>query len=238
MSGNRVYVYSSGMVLSCLDAETGKVIWKKDILHDFSGKNIGWESAMSPVVDERRVYVAGGGPGQAMLAFDKTTGAVAWKTGDDQMTHATPVIADILGVRQIVFMMQSGLQALDPESGKALWSFPFTYRTATGCSPVVCGDIIFCSAGYDVGGAACQLARTGTSFEAKEFWRIKGNAGVADLWSTPVCKDGYLYGMITFKKFGNGPLKCVGSQNRRGEMGAARVWSRQRRFGRVMSSLR
>jgi outer membrane protein assembly factor BamB len=209
VSGNRVYVYSSQMVLSCLDTETGKVVWQKDILHDFSGKNIGWESAMSPVVDERRVYVAGGGPGQAMLAFDKATGAVVWKTGDDQMTHATPVIADILGVRQIVYMMQSGLQALDPESGKALWSFPFTYRTATGCSPVVCGDIVFCSAGYDVGGAACQLTRTGTTFEAKELWRIKGNAGVADLWSTPVCKDGYLYGMITFKKFANGPLKCV-----------------------------
>lgn len=209
VSGNRVYVYSSRMVLSCLDAETGKMIWKKDILQDFSGKNIGWESAMSPVVDARHVYIAGGGPGQAMLAFDKATGAVAWKTGDDQMTHATPVIADILGVRQIVFMMQSGLQALDPESGKALWSFPFTYRTATGCSPVVCGDIVFCSAGYDVGGAACQLTRTGTAFEAKELWRIKGNAGVADLWSTPVCKDGYLYGMITFKKFGTGPLKCV-----------------------------
>jgi outer membrane protein assembly factor BamB len=32
---------------------------------------------------------------------------------------------------------------------------------------------------------------------------------VADLWSTPVCKDGYLYGMISFKKFGSGPLKCV-----------------------------
>lgn len=212
VSGNRVYVYSSRMVLSCLDAETGKVVWQKDILHDFSGKNIGWESAMSPVVDERHVYVAGGGPGQAMLAFDKATGAVAWKTGDDQMTHATPVIADILGVRQIVFMMQSGLQALEPETGNVLWSFPFTYRTATGCSPVVCGDIVFCSAGYDVGGAACQLTRTGTTFEAKELWRIKGNASVADLWSTPVCKDGYLYGMITFKKFGNGPLKCVDLQ--------------------------
>jgi outer membrane protein assembly factor BamB len=208
-SANRVYVYSAQMLLSCLDAETGKLLWKKDILHDFAGKNIGWESAMSPVVDEARVYVAGGGPGQAMLAFDKVTGALAWKRGDDQMTHATPVMANILGARQIIFMMQSGLTALEPETGKLLWSFPFTYRTATGCSPVVCDDIVFCSAGYDVGGAACQLTRSGTGFEAKELWRIKGNAGVADLWSTPVYQDGFLYGMISFKKFANGPLKCV-----------------------------
>jgi outer membrane protein assembly factor BamB len=208
-SGNRVYVYSAQMLLSCLEANTGKLVWKKDILHDFSGKNIGWESAMSPVVDGERVYVAGGGPGQAMLAFNKMTGALIWKTGDEQMTHATPVAATIQGVHQVIFLMQSGLIGVDAEGGKELWRFPFRYLTATGCSPVVSGDIVFCTAGYDVGGAACQVSGHGSNFEAKELWRIKGNAAVASLWSTPVCKDGYLYGMISYKKFANGPLKCV-----------------------------
>jgi outer membrane protein assembly factor BamB len=209
VSGNRVYVYSAQMRLSCLNADDGKVVWKKDILHDFDGKNIGWESAMSPVVDGERVFVAGGGPGQAMLAFDKTTGAVIWKTGDEQMTHATPIVATIQGVRQVIFLMQSGLVALDAQTGKSLWKFAFTYRTATGCSPVVGGDIVFCTAGYDVGGAACQISRQGADFEVKELWRTKGNASAASLWSTPVCKDGYLYGMISFKKFATGPLKCI-----------------------------
>ena len=208
-SEGRVYVYSAQMTLSCLDAENGKVLWKKDIIKDFGGKNIGWKSALSPVIDGRLVYVAGGGPGQAMLAFDKSTGAVAWKTGEEQMTHATPVVADIGGVRQVIFLMQSGLVALEAGTGKQLWSFPFTYRTATGCSPVVSGDIVFCTAGYDVGGAACQVSRNGDKFEAKELWREKGNSTAASLWSTPVCKDGFLYGMISFKKFGTGPLKCV-----------------------------
>ncbi len=209
VSGNRVYVYSAQMMLSCLDAATGKPIWKKDILQEFGGKNIGWESAMSPVIDGNLVYLAGGGAGQSMLAFDKATGALVWKTGDEQMTHATPVVATIQGVRQVIFLMQSGLVSVEAASGKPLWSFPFTYRTATGCSPVVSGDVVFCTAGYEVGGAACQITRNGTSLEAKELWRIKGNPAVASLWSTPVCQDGYLYGMISFKKFGTGPLKCV-----------------------------
>lgn len=209
VSGNRVYVYSAQMVLSCLDANTGAPVWKRDIIADFGGKNIGWQSAMSPVLDGQHVYVAGGGSGQSMLALDKDTGAVVWKTGEEQMTHATPVVATIHDVRQVIFLMQSGLVALDAGSGKPLWKFPFTYRTATGCSPVVSGDIIFCTAGYDVGGAACQVSRHGDEFDAKELWRIKGNATVASLWSTPVCKDGYLYGMISFKKFATGPLKCV-----------------------------
>ena len=209
VSGNRVYVYSAQLMLSCLDAQTGKLVWKKDIVQDFGGKNIGWESAMSPVIDGKLVYVAGGGSGQGMMAFEKETGAVAWKSGDEQMTHATPVVATIHDVRQVIFLMQSGLVSVEAASGKPLWRFPFTYRTATGCSPVVSGDIVFCTAGYEVGGAACQVGRDGDSFEAKELWRTKGNAAVASLWSTPVCKDGYLYGMISFKKFAKGPLKCV-----------------------------
>jgi outer membrane protein assembly factor BamB len=209
VSGNKVYVYSANMVLSCLDARTGKVLWKKDIPQEFGGKNIGWESAMSPVIEGNLVLIAGGGTGQSMLAFDKATGAVAWKAGNELMTHATPVVANIEGVRQVIFFMQSGLVSLESGTGKPLWHFAFPYHVATGCSPVVSGNVVFCSAGYDVGGAACQISRTGDSFEAKELWRIKGNAAVASLWSTPVCKDGYLYGMISFKKFATGPLKCV-----------------------------
>jgi outer membrane protein assembly factor BamB len=205
----RVYVYSAQIVLSCLEAATGKLVWKKDIIKEFGGSNIGWESAMSPVVDGDLVYVAGGGAGQAMLAFNRATGVVAWKTGAESMTHATPVVATIHDVRQVIFLMQSGLVSLEAATGKPLWRFPFPYRTATGCSPVVAGDVVFCTAGYETGGATCQIVRNGAGFEAKELWRVKGDAKLASLWSTPVCKDGYLYGMISFKKFARGPLKCV-----------------------------
>jgi len=68
---------------------------------------------------------------------------------------------------------------------------------------------VVCTAGYDIGGAACKVSRGSQGFTATELWRVKGNAAVASLWSTPVAKDGYLYGMISFKKFGTGPLKCV-----------------------------
>ncbi len=209
VNDGRVYVYSSDMVLHCLEATTGKSIWKKDIVAEFGGKNIGWKSAMSPVVDNGLVYIAGGGAGQAMLAFNPQSGALVWKAGDELMTHASPVVTTMQGERQVIFLMQSGLVALDAAAGKALWRFPFPYRVCTGCSPIVAGDIVACTAGYDIGGAACQIVKGGAQFEAKELWRVKGNSAVASLWSTPVEKDGYLYGMISFKQFGRGPLKCV-----------------------------
>ena len=207
--GNRVYVYSSEMVLQCLDANSGKPVWTKDIIKEFGGKNIKWKSALSPVLDGDLVFVAGGGRGQSMMAFNQQTGAVAWKTGDDAMTHATPALATLHGTRQVIFMMQSGLVALEAATGKPLWRFAFPHRTSTACSPVVAGDVVFCTAGYEIGGAACRVSKTGAGFEVKEIWRVRGDEPLGSLWSTPVQKDGYLYGMISFKKFGRGPLKCV-----------------------------
>jgi outer membrane protein assembly factor BamB len=209
VSGGHVFVYSSAMVLQCLDAASGKALWQKNVIAEFGGKNIGWLSAMSPVVDGDLVYVAGGGAGQSMLAFKQATGELAWKSGDGAITHATPVVATIQGVRQVIYLLQPGLVSVETATGKPLWKYSFPYKVCTACSPVVAGDVVFCTAGYEVGGAACQVVRNGGEFEAKELWRVKGDKDVASLWSTPVEKDGFLYGMISFKRFGSGPLKCV-----------------------------
>jgi outer membrane protein assembly factor BamB len=209
VSDGKVYVYSAAMTLTCLDAATGKALWSKDILKGFAGKNIGWSSAMSPVVAGELVYVAGGGAGQAMLAFRKGSGELAWKAGTDTMTHATPVVASIHGVQQVIYIMQSGLVAVSADGGKPLWSHAFPFRTATACSPVVAGNTVFITAAYDVGGAACEVSKQGDAFAVREVWRDKGNATTASLWSTPVAYGGHLYGMISGKKYGTGPLKCV-----------------------------
>jgi hypothetical protein len=81
---------------------------------------------------------------------------------------------------------------------------------STAISPVVCGDdLIYCSAGYDVGSGLCRIIKDGDKFKAETVWKIPGNKPVCNQWSTPIYKDGYLYGVFAFKEFGNGPLKCV-----------------------------
>lgn len=209
VSDGRVYVFSSEMELHCLDAATGKPIWKHSLAREFGGKNIDWESALSPVVDGGLVFVAGGGAGQSMLAFRKETGAIAWKTGDEAMTHASPVIADIHGVRQLIFLMQSGAVSVDPLTGKTLWKQPFPHKVSTACPPVVGGNIVFLTAGYEVGGGAFEITKTAAGYVPRELWRAKGNTVAASLWSPPVYRDGHLYGMISYKRYGSGPLKCL-----------------------------
>jgi outer membrane protein assembly factor BamB len=208
IDGGKVYVYGGNLDLSCYDGKTGKVVWKKDIAKDYGGKNISWQNATSPLIEGDLVIVGGGGKGQAFLAFDKKAGTLRWKGEDDTITHATPVPATIHGERQIIFFTKEGLAALSPKGGKVLWRQPFKFNVSTAASPVVSDNIVFCSAGYGVGGGAYEVIKKGSAWSTTELWRKEGN-DVANHWSTPVAKDGMLYGMFQFKNYGNGPVKCV-----------------------------
>ncbi|HAB15764.1 MAG TPA: PQQ-binding-like beta-propeller repeat protein [Verrucomicrobiota bacterium] len=209
ISGDRVYVTSAKLVLSCFDAKSGSLVWQQDLLKDFGGKNISWENAASPLVEEGLVLVAGGGAGQSLVAFNATDGKVVWKAFDETMTHATPTPATIHGQRQVIFFVKSGLLSVEPKTGKELWRYSFPFRVSTAASPVVAGDIVYCSAGYGVGAGACKVSKDGTAWTAKEIYRFSGDKPLANHWSTPVLHDGHLYGMFQFKEYGDGPVKCV-----------------------------
>lgn len=224
VAGGTVFVYTQGLNLHALDAASGKKLWSHEVVKEFAGKNIQWKNASSPVVDGDLVIVGGGGAGQSMLAFKRKDGVLAWKTGDETITHSMPVVATIHGVRQAIFFMKSGLVAVSVKDGAALWKFPFPFNVSTAIMPVVADDIVYCSAGYGVGGGACKVSKEGAAFRATELWRTPGDKIVANHWSTPICKDGHLYGMFSFKKYAVGPLKCV-------ELATGRVVWEQPGFG-------
>ena len=208
INDGKVYVIDATVVLWCFDAKDGKELWKYDVLTETKGENIHWQNAASPVIDGDLVLLAGGGKGKALMGLDKKTGAVKWQAEDDAMTHATPILTEILSTHQCIFFTQTGLVAVTPQDGKVLWRAPFKYSTSTAASPVVSDDIVYCSAGYKVGAGAFKITKDGTAFKATEIWRKEGN-DLANHWSTPVVKDGCLYGMFSFKQYAEGPLACV-----------------------------
>jgi len=207
VDGDFVYFLGAYQMLSCLDAKIGKGIWRHDLVKEFGGEVIKWNHAGSPVLDGELIFVNAGGNGQAFLAFNKKDGKLAWKSGNAKPTHASPVPATIHGVRQIIFFTQSGLVSAEANTGKILWQHPFPFKTSTASDPIVWNDIVYCSAGYGVGGGACKISKTGNAFSAAQLWRHEG--GTVNHWTTPVCKDGYLYGIFGFKEFGRAPLNCV-----------------------------
>ena len=219
-----VWTFSAQLVLKCFDAKTGAEVWKRDLVKEHAGRNISWLNAQSPVLEGDRLFVAGGGPGESLLALNKGDGSVAWKAFDEKITHATCVPTTILGRRQVVYFLQSGLLSVDPASGQEIWRYPFKYKVSTAASPVIDGDIVYCSAGYGVGAGAARISKEGTTWKASEIYRIPGDDLIANHWSTPVVYKGFMYGMFQFKKYGTGPVKCV-------ELATGKVQWEQAGFG-------
>jgi outer membrane protein assembly factor BamB len=207
--GKNVVALTSQLVLCAFDQATGKQLWVRDLIAEHQGRNISWQNAASPLLEGGLIYLAGGGSGQSLMAVDPANGSVVWKGFDETMTHATPIAATIHGQRQIVFFLKSGLLSVDPKTGKELWRYAFPFKVSTAASPVVDGDIVYCSAGYGVGAGAARIAKNGDAWTATEIYRVPGDKDLANHWSTPVVKDGHMYGMFQFKKYGVGPVKCV-----------------------------
>ena len=207
VADGRVVAFDAGLGLACFEAASGKELWKHDVQGEFSGRTIRWQNAASPLIEGGKVFVVGGGADESLLAFDLKDGAVVWARGDETMTHATPIAATLQGVRQVIFFVQSGLIAVAPETGAELWRTEFPYRTSTAASPIVHGDVVYCSAGYGVGAAAWRVAKQGETLVPTLLWRASNK--LINHWSTPVAKGGHLYGMFSFKEYGKGPLKCV-----------------------------
>ncbi|MBK9137882.1 MAG: PQQ-binding-like beta-propeller repeat protein [Verrucomicrobia bacterium] len=207
VKAGRVYVLGSYLDLLCLDAASGAVVWSKDLRTEFGGSVIAWQNAASPVLAGDLVLLNVNAGPRRLAAFRADTGALAWRTSDERMTHATPVPVTLHGVSQVIFLTQNGLVSLAPDDGRELWRYAFSYSTSTGASPVVDGDTVYCSAAYGVGAAAVRIARSGDHFAATQLWRRRG--ALMNHWSTAVAKDGHVYGLYGQALHYSAPLKCV-----------------------------
>lgn len=184
----KLYTLSMMGKLNCLDAETGKLIWTSDLIKDFNGKRPQWETAYSPVIDGQKLIVMPGGPDAAVVTLDKLTGKAIWKSGSNVPSYATPVVATIQGKKQYVIFDTVGLMGLDAETGKQLWSFP--WKTGADCNaatPLVIGDSVFITSGYNHGCAMVDIGPDG----AKARWESKD---MKAQFSSPLFYEGYIYG--------------------------------------------
>ncbi|HON08957.1 MAG TPA: PQQ-binding-like beta-propeller repeat protein, partial [Verrucomicrobiota bacterium] len=204
----KVYVLNARLGLFCMDAESGKFIWQRDLIKEENAQNISWQSAASPIIVDRLILLCCGSKEGSILGIDKDSGKTVWKSGDFGMTHSTPTIADIYDTKQVVFFTQQGLVSILPSNGKILWRQSFPRAASMAASPVVAGDIVYCAAGYGVGSGAYKIEKQGEIWNVRELWRKPGNK-FCNQWSTPVVVDGYLYGIFGFKQYKTAPLKCL-----------------------------
>src|SRR5206468_380496 len=99
----KVYTFGISGVLSCHDAVTGKVKWRRDFTKDYPATSPWFGTAMSPVVDNGVLIAHVGGQDKgALTAFDAETGDVKWSNDLDGPAYSSPIVVTLAGVRQIV----------------------------------------------------------------------------------------------------------------------------------------
>jgi outer membrane protein assembly factor BamB len=209
VNGNRVYVFTAWLALACLDAADGHVVWSVDLTAaPYNASVITWQNAASPIVRDGLVIVNGNVPSKRLMAFNAENGTLVWSGHDDKMTHSTPVNAELLGVPQVIFYAQSGLVAVHPSTGAVLWRHACSYNgVSVASSPVVAGDLVYCSAGYGTGARVIRVSKSGSTFSTTQIARTSGM--FESQWATPVCYEGCLYGIFGTKEYATAPLKCL-----------------------------
>jgi outer membrane protein assembly factor BamB len=198
VAGGRVFAFGISGILTALDAASGRVLWRKEFAKEYGETAPLYGVAQSPVVDAGRVIVHVGGPGKgALTAFDTATGAVAWSWKGDGPAYASPVVATIAGVRQVVTLSESFLVGISADTGQLLWQLPFTTSwVQNAVTPIVTGDTVVYS-GLDHPLRAIRVAKAASGFSTSPAWE---NGEVAAYMSTPVLEGGRLYGLSHKKR--------------------------------------
>jgi outer membrane protein assembly factor BamB len=213
-----VYVLGAVGHLLCLKAASGKILWQKHLPQDYGTKVPIWGMAAAPLVDgDQLIVLAGGSGGALVVSFDKLTGKERWRALDDPAVgYAPPVIYELGGRRQLVVWHASALSALDPDTGRVLWEFPWQVREAlTIAMPRQVGNQnrLFVSAFYE-GPRMVDLGEDGLS--PRSVWKVPigtetNNQSIHSIMPTPIVTEDFIFGVSSY-----GQLRCLDTKT--GEM--------------------
>jgi len=168
LAGGRLYTMGMGGIVTAFDAASGRQLWQKPagpVLPLFG-------TATSPLEDRGLVIVHVGGHNQgALTAFDAGTGDVTWTWNGDGPSYASPIVADIDGVRQVIALTQESLVGVSAADGRLLWRQPFTTEfTQNIITPILVGQTLLVS-GYQRPTSAVRLVRGGGEWHTEDVWK-------------------------------------------------------------------
>ncbi|HEX7862569.1 MAG TPA: PQQ-binding-like beta-propeller repeat protein [Verrucomicrobiae bacterium] len=222
IDGERVYTLGAMGDLRCLDAKDGSLVWAKNFPTEYEIKNPqAWGWAAHPLIHGQKIICMVGGTNTAVVAFDKRSGKELWRAlTTHEIGYAPPVVATVAGKEQLIVWHTEALAGLRPDSGELIWSVPYPAEgkhqrpEVTIGMPRVQDGLVFVTSFYH-GGLMLKFAgeKAELLWNKKSTSRSSFNAGLHTTMTTPVLKEGFIYGVC-----GGGTLRCLNAKT--GE----RVW--------------
>jgi hypothetical protein len=203
VSEGKVYALGAEGNLSCLDAESGALVWRRDLKEEYGVEAPQWGFSGHPLIEGDTLFCLVGGEGSVAVALDKATGQERWRAlTAAEPGYAPPTMIEAAGKRQLLIWHPESLNGLDPETGQVYWSVPlqpdFKMAIAT---PRQLGDYVFVGA-IKSKSMLVQLAQDKPGAEL--VWLGSPKRGIGPSHATPFAEDGHLYGVD-----GYGDLVCV-----------------------------
>ncbi len=196
LDGKRVYVLRGPGTLVCCETHTGKILWSVDTVKEYDGHTMLHGFCESPLVVGKYVICCPGGKDAGVIALDKKTGKLAWRTTgiSEQQGYNSATLINVHGKRTVVAMLGYSVLGLEPNSGKVYWRYQFNDSNngpAWPCfTPLYLDDVLYLPSGKE---NCC----------AEGFAIAPDNSNITRLWSQPkygvhhgavVIVAGYVYG--------------------------------------------
>jgi len=200
----RIYTLSQGGLVHCLDAATGKILWRTDYTSDYGGVRPRHNFCAPIGVWHNLAYLQPGGTNGSVVAVDKATGAFVWRGGArENCGYSLPIVVAFDGVPTLLCHSANALMGLDPATGVTRWSFPRPHPYGNNViQPLVMGNRIFTGA-TDFAGSSLIEIRDG---QPHEVWK---SGDFCPVCTTPVLASNALFGTASGKPAKPEGLMCV-----------------------------
>jgi outer membrane protein assembly factor BamB len=205
--------------LYCIDINTHKPVWNKNVWTDFGGGEIPrWAITQCPLIYGDLVILASQAPQAGVVAYEKLSGKLRWKTQSlGEVGYVSPAIVKVGKESHVVMITASAgrgadasggkVVGIDPLTGKILWEY-----TNWQCGIPVPGAVdagegrVLITGGYQAGAAMIKIERKPDgSFGVTELYK---NADFGAHTQPPVLVNGYFYAQYTTNERKDG-LVCM-----------------------------
>jgi outer membrane protein assembly factor BamB len=203
VANEKLYTVTAQGELWALKADSGELVWKRQLQTDLGWRPPAEGTSCSPLVQDGRIFlIIGGADGKAVASFHAKSGKTLWTSQDDRPSYSSAVYGNYEEYQQVLFLTGSNLFAVDALQGKSLWKYSWpTYDFVNVTTPIlVPPDRVFISSGYDQGAALLQIGKNKDGLFVKEVWR---NREMKNHFNNSVYFDGAFFG------FDNAILKAI-----------------------------
>src|SRR5262249_21372260 len=214
IDGDFVYALSSDGEIACLETRGGKIRWQKNVKKEFAGQPGIWAYAESPLVDGEVVVVTPGGAQATIVALNKKTGDLIWKSavpGGDPAGYASAIIVQAGGRKQYVQFLSKGIVGVDARTGQFLWRYAEVAKGMAQMVTPVARDAYVYGGANGIGGGLVRLKADAGGISAEKVYLARG---LPNRIGGSVLVGDYLYGTasggLVAAEFTTGKVKWQG----------------------------